>query len=93
MSFQSVRSDASRLNRVAASTAVSRHGRRHAIVAVSSFNKEDRTVSVAPDAKPLGLAAGFKAFDLETGKPLAVEGGAGRVKLPRLDYVMIELRK
>ena len=63
-----------------------------AVILVSDFDKGG-DYTVRPDCAALGIAAGFKAFDLETGKPLAVEGGAVRVKLPRLDYVMIELRK
>ena len=63
-----------------------------AVILVSDFDKGG-DYAVRPDCAALGIAAGFKAFDLETGKPLAVEGGAVKVKLPRLDYVMIELRK
>ena len=67
-------------------------GGGEAIVIVSDWEKGG-DYTVRPDCAALGIAAGFQAFDLETGKPLAVEGGAVRVKLPRLDYVMIELRK
>ena len=62
-----------------------------AVILVSDFENGGDYV-LRPDCAAMGISAGFKAYDLETGKPLAVEGGAVRVKLPRLDYVMIELR-
>ena len=62
-----------------------------AVILVSDFDKGG-DYTVRPDCAALGIAAGFRAFDLETGKPLAVENGTVRVKLPRLDYVMIEIK-
>ena len=63
-----------------------------ALVAVSSFNKDDRTVSIRPEAKALGLGAGFKAYDFETGAEIPVAGGAASVRVPAYDFKIVRFK-
>ena len=62
-----------------------------AVIVVSDWDKGGDYV-IRPDAAALGLKDGFTAYDLETGKDLPVSDGAVRVKLSKMDYVMIALR-
>lgn len=75
-----------------ASLALAR-GDGEAVVVVSSFEPRACAVSVAPDAAAMGLSAGFKAFDMESGAPIAVARGAVRFTLPRYDFRMIRFVK
>ncbi len=75
---------------VAATLAMARQG-GEALVVVSDF-ESGGDYSIRPDAAELGLPKGFAAFDFETGKELPVDGGAVRVKLSRLDYVIVAFR-
>ena len=45
--------------------------------------------SIAPDAKTLGLKAGFRARNLETGEEIPVADGAAKVTLGKYDFAMV----
>ena len=62
-----------------------------AVIVVSDWDKGGDYI-VRPDAAALGLKDSFTAYDLETGKDLPVVDGAVRIKLSKMDYVMIVLR-
>ena len=59
-----------------------------AIVIVSDWAKGG-VARVAPDAAALGLGAGFRAFDFETGDELTVSGGAVEARLALHDFRII----
>lgn len=73
-----------------AALAMARNG--EAVVVVSDWEKGGN-YRLKPDAGALGLPAGFRAFDMETGKELAVTDGAVSVALKRLDYVIVRFAK
>ena len=63
------------------------HGGR-AVVVVSDWSG-GAEYSVAPDAKALGLKAGFRARNAETGEEIAVSDGRVKVTLDKHDYAMV----
>ena len=62
------------------------------LVVVSSFNADDRTVTIAPDAKTLGLASGFKAYDFETGAEIPLSGGVASLSVPAYDFKVVQFK-
>ena len=75
---------------VAATLAMAKQG-GEALVVVSDF-ENGGDYAITPDAAALGLPKEFAAYDFETGRELPVDGGVVRVKLSRLDYVVVALR-
>lgn len=69
-----------------AALAMARNG--EAIVVVSDWNKGG-DYCIKPDYDALGIPDSMSAIDFETGNSMPIENGAVRVKLQRLDYVMI----
>ena len=72
-----------------AALAMARRG--EAIVIVSDFDKGGE-FAIAPDAAAMGLAAGFKAYDFETGAEIPVENGAAKVTLKKHDFAIVSFR-
>jgi len=66
--------------------------KKDAAIVIVSDNAEGGTVTVKPDAATLGLKAGYKAYDFETGKELALKDGAVDVTLKRHDFAIIEFK-
>lgn len=60
------------------------------LITVSDWAKGG-TVTVKPDAATLGLKAGFKAYDFETGAEIPVKDGAVAVTLKKHDFAIIRL--
>ena len=75
---------------VAATLAMAKQG-GEALVVVSDF-ENGGDYAITPDVAALGLPKDFVAFDFETGAALPVSNGAVRVKLSRLDYVVVAFR-
>jgi len=74
------------------SLALARKAEKKALVAVCNYENKDGSVRVRPEAETLGLAKGFKAYDLETGAELPVVDGAVEVKLATYDFALVEFR-
>lgn len=72
-----------------AALAMSRGG--EALVVVSDWSSGGE-YSVRPDCAALGIRSGFEAYDFETGKPLAVEGGAVRLPIGKYDFAILRLK-
>jgi len=72
-----------------AALAMSRGG--EALVVVSDWSSGGE-YSVRPDCAALGIRPGFEAYDFETGKPLAVEGGAVRLPIGKYDFAILRLK-
>lgn len=73
-----------------AALAMARNG--EAIAVVSDWAKGG-DYRLRPDCAALGIPSTFRAFDMETGKELAVKDGAVSVPLKRLDYVIVRFAK
>ena len=75
---------------VAATLAMAKAG-GEALVVVSDF-ESGGDYTIRPDTAAIGLGPDFRAFDFETGAELPVADGAVKVKLSRLDYVVVSFR-
>ena len=62
-----------------------------AIVIVSDWEKGG-AYAIRPDCAALGIAAGFKAYDFETGAEIPLSGGAVSVPVPAYDFRIVRFK-